>query len=149
VTKTAQEMVREFHEVFRHPTPGELTPVDDATADLRVELIREEFEELLVALSGVEANVTTRIWNHGGSTDLPYEPDLVEIADALGDLIYVVYGAAICHGIDLDAVVAEIHRSNMSKLGEDGQPIRREDGKTLKGPDFFPPDSAGVLGLDG
>jgi predicted HAD superfamily Cof-like phosphohydrolase len=155
MTKSAQEMVREFHEVFRHPVPEGLTPVDDETARLRIELIREEFEEFAQGITGndttrVDVTITTEV-GHGHLTDATeatYTPDLVEIADALADLAYVVYGAAIVHGIDLDAVVAEVHRSNMSKLGEDGQPLRREDGKTLKGPNYFPPDIAKVLGID-
>lgn len=73
--------------------------------------------------------------------------DVVEVADALADIVYVAYGAALTHGIDLDAVLAEVHYSNMSKLGPDGKPIRREDGKILKGPNFSPPDIARVLGL--
>lgn len=93
---------------------------------LRLELIEEELDEF------VEAAVAE---------------DIVEIADALGDLLYVVVGAALEYGIPLDAVVDEIHRSNMSKLDENGRPIYREDGKVLKGPNFTPPDIKGVLGI--
>lgn len=71
--------------------------------------------------------------------------DLVEMADAWADLIYVVYGAAMTHGVNLDEVLTEVQRSNLSKLGEDGNPIYREDGKVLKGPFFSEPDIAGVL----
>ena len=71
-----------------------------------------------------------------------------ETADALADLIYVVYGMALETGIDLAAVLAEVQRSNMSKLGSDGRPVYREDGKVLKGPGYFPPDVGGVLGID-
>lgn len=73
--------------------------------------------------------------------------DVVEVADALGDIVYLAHGMAIEFGIDLDAVLAEIHASNMSKLGEDGKPILREDGKVLKGPNYFKPNLAKVLGL--
>lgn len=73
--------------------------------------------------------------------------NMVEAADALADLIYVIYGMALEMGIDLAKVLAEVQRSNMSKLGEDGKPIYREDGKVLKGPGYFRPDVAGVLGL--
>jgi len=133
-------MVREFHEVFRHPVPSELTTVDPDTARLRIELIREEFEEFVQGILGdPEAQVSI-------STGPGGEPNIIEIADALADMAYVIYGAAIVHGIDLDAVVAEVHRSNMSKLGEDGKPLRREDGKTLKGPNYFPPNIAAALG---
>ena len=71
----------------------------------------------------------------------------VEAADALADLVYVVYGMALETGIDLAAVLAEVQRSNMSKLGPDGRPVYREDGKVLKGPGYVPPDVAGALGI--
>jgi predicted HAD superfamily Cof-like phosphohydrolase len=67
------------------------------------------------------------------------------LADALGDIVYVAYGAAVTYGLDLDAVLAEIHRSNMSKLGLDRRPIMRADGKVLKGPAYRPPDIGTVL----
>jgi len=66
-------------------------------------------------------------------------------ADALADLIYVIYGMALETGIDLASVLAEVQRSNMSKLGADGMPVYREDGKVLKGPDYFPPNVEAVL----
>jgi predicted HAD superfamily Cof-like phosphohydrolase len=92
---------------------------------LRFDLIEEEFNELREAL---EAD------------------DIVEVADALGDIAYVVYGAAKTFGIPLDEVVDEIHRSNMSKLGEDGKPIYREsDRKVLKGENYFPPNIKAIL----
>lgn len=71
--------------------------------------------------------------------------DLVGIADALADVVYVAYGTAVVHGIDLDAVLEEVHRSNMTKLGADGRPVRRADGKVLKGPHYSPPDLMSVL----
>lgn len=86
---------------------------------LRHELIREELAELKQAHD---------------------KGDLIGIADALADLAYVVVGAAVAFGIPLDRVFDEVHRSNMSKLGEDGKPIYREDGKVLKGPNYTPPD---------
>ena len=73
---------------------------------------------------------------------------LVEIADALTDLLYVVYGAGHAYGIDLDKCFAEVHRSNMSKLGEDGKPLHREDGKVMKSPLYSPPDLESVLGVN-
>jgi predicted HAD superfamily Cof-like phosphohydrolase len=68
------------------------------------------------------------------------DKDIVEVADALTDLLYVVYGAGHAFGIDLDKCFNEVHRSNMSKLGLDGKPIYREDGKVLKGQNYFDPD---------
>ena len=117
------EAVREFHVAFDVPiAPVPLVPIDE-TKHLRIKLITEEFNELSDAL---EAD------------------DLVEIADALADLTVVVYGTALSYGIDLDAVFEEVHRSNMTKLGEDRKPIYREDGKVLKGPNFEPPRIAEV-----
>lgn len=91
----------------------------DEVADLRIELIAEELQELCEAVDN---------------------RDMAEIADALTDLLYVVYGAGAAYGIDLDATFDEVHESNMSKLGEDGNPIYREDGKILKGPNYWAPD---------
>ena len=92
--------------------------------ELRLGLIKEETQELAQAIE---------------------RQNLIAIADALGDIAYVTFGAALTYGIDLDAVLAEIHRSNMTKLNRDGKPILREDGKVLKGPDYSPPDLASVL----
>lgn len=118
------DFVREFHEAFGTPVGDRPALISPDRASLRRALIAEELDELAEAqLMG----------------------DLVAIADALGDLAYVVYGAAIEYGIDLDAVVAEIHRSNMTKLGDDGKPIYRADGKVLKGPHYEPPSLARVL----
>ena len=113
-----QAMVQEFHETFAHPV--RLTPglIDEKRGDFRAFLIEEELPEL---------------------TDAIAAGDLVEIADALGDIAYFVYGAAVEYGIDLDAVIRGIHASNMSKLGEDGEPIYREDGKILKGENYWHP----------
>ena len=71
--------------------------------------------------------------------------DIVEVSDAIADLLYVVYGAAVTFGIPIDEVFNEVHRSNMTKLGPDGAPIYREDGKVLKGPNFEPPDVLDIL----
>jgi predicted HAD superfamily Cof-like phosphohydrolase len=96
----------------------------DERMKLRLDLIKEEYEEL-------EEAVATR--------------DVVEMADALGDIIYVVCGFAVELGIDLKAVVNEIHASNFTKLAEDGSVIKREDGKVLKGPNYLPPNIRAVL----
>jgi predicted HAD superfamily Cof-like phosphohydrolase len=74
--------------------------------------------------------------------------DIPAIAKELCDLLYVVYGMGITFGIPVDECFAEVHRSNMSKLGPDGKPIYRADGKVLKGPDYFEPDLRKVLGLN-
>lgn len=71
--------------------------------------------------------------------------DIVGIADALADLVYVVYGTAVEYGINMQPISDEVHRSNMSKLGEDGKAIHRVDGKVLKGPNFTPPDLATII----
>jgi len=99
---------------------------DRAIAELRLALIQEEVEELQEAITA---------------------QDLVEIADALTDILYVVYGAGHSFGIDLNDCYREVHERNMSKLGADGQPIYRDDGKVLKGPNYWPPRLDKVLGL--
>jgi len=110
---------------------------------MRMSLIKEEFTELCEAVYGPQAGdeLTKAL------SSLPDQEsrDLVETADALADLVYVIYGFALEAGIDLDAVLAEVHRSNLSKLMPDGSVKRREDGKVLKGPGFSAPDIAAVL----
>ncbi|HPE84087.1 MAG TPA: nucleoside triphosphate pyrophosphohydrolase family protein [Aequorivita sp.] len=93
---------------------------------LRYELMREENEEYLEAANN---------------------DDLVEVADALGDMLYILCGTIIEHGMQykIEEVFNEIQRSNMSKLGEDGKPIYREDGKVLKGPNYFKPKIQEIL----
>jgi len=97
---------------------------DHKTAMLRLKLILEEYEELEDAVT---------------------EGHLVGIADALTDILYVTYGAGAAYGIDLDKCFEEVHNSNMSKLDEDGKPIYREDGKVMKGPNYWEPDLLKVL----
>lgn len=113
-----QLQVAEFHETFNVPVAKSPRLLSPDRIRLRERLIQEEFTELKEA---------------------EWKGDLVEIADALGDLLVVVYGTAIEHGINMKPITDEIHFSNMSKLGEDGNPIVREDGKILKGPNFFLP----------
>ena len=86
---------------------------------LRYDLIKEELEELKEAMEN---------------------KDLLEVADALTDILYVAYGAGHAFGIDLDRCFEEVQNSNMSKLGVDGKPIYNEDGKVMKGPKYFKPD---------
>ena len=91
----------------------------DKINSLRISLINEELEELKKAIS---------------------ENNIVEVADALTDILYVAYGAGHAFGIDLDKCFKEVQDSNMSKLGEDGAPIYNEHGKVMKGPKYFKPD---------
>lgn len=124
---TAFELVADFHRAFGLPVrtvPSASIAVSEA--DLRQAILDEEVEELREAVA---------------------EADVVGIADALADLVYVICGTAHCYGIDLDAVFQEVHRSNMTKLDRDGRPIYRADGKVLKGPDYDPPDLLRALGL--
>lgn len=139
--KNSYQMVREFHEKFGHPIADEPTALTIDYQLMRLELIREELVELYEACgydAKAIAEATVERWD---------ATDIVEVADALGDLEYVVNGFAVSAGIDLPAVVTEIHRSNMTKLGEDGKPIYREDGKVLKGPNYEEPQLMDVLGL--
>jgi len=123
--KTNFELVAEFMHAFEQDVHSNPTLRDPQTRALRHELIREELEELDEAFSA---------------------KDIIEVADALTDLLYVVYGAGHAFGIDLDACFVEVHESNMSKLGEDGKPIKRFDGKVVKGPNFFEPNLREILG---
>lgn len=120
--------VHEFHTAFGLGIQNQPTAeLGEAKNLLRYKLMREENEEYLEAA------------NNG---------DLVEVADALGDMLYILCGTIIEHGMQhkIEEVFAEIQRSNMSKLGEDGHAIYREDGKVLKGPNYFKPDIRSILG---
>ena len=119
--------VTEFHNAFRLSV--EHKPKSDISSEiteLRYNLMKEENEEYLQA---VKSN------------------DLIEIGDALGDMLYILCGTIISHGFQdkIEAIFDEIQRSNMSKLGADGKPIYREDGKVLKGPNYFKPDIEKIL----
>ena len=92
---------------------------NDKINKLRIDLIKEELEEL---------------------TDAINNKDLLEVADALTDILYVTYGAGHAFGIDLDMCFDEVQNSNMSKLDENGEPIYNESGKVMKGPNYFKPD---------
>ena len=119
--RTNFERVHEFMKVFGQEVKEKPAWPSWETMDLRIDLIEEELKELKDAII------------NGDGT-------LVDVADALSDLLYVVYGAGHSFGIDLDNCFAEVHRSNMSKLGEDGKPIYREDGKILKSNNYLPVD---------
>ena len=119
--------VKAFHEAFGlgvlHRPEADL---GDQKTILRYKLMREENEESLEAAQ---------------------KGDMVEVADALGDMLYILCGTILEHGMQykIDEVFDEIQRSNMSKLGADGKPIYREDGKVLKGPNYFKPDITSIL----
>ncbi len=121
------EAVTQFHRAFglgiKHSPKADL---GEAKNLLRYKLMREENEEYLEAANN---------------------NDLVEIADALGDMLYILCGTIIEHGMQdvIEEVFEEIQRSNMSKLGDDGKPIYREDGKVLKGPNYFKPNIEKIL----
>lgn len=119
-----QDMVKEFHEAFDVPVRTRPTWPGLEEVILRNKLIDEEANEFFDAIGNL---------------------DFAHAAKELGDLAYVVYGTALTLGIDLDDVVAEVHRSNMSKLGEDGKPLFREDGKVLKGPNYQEADVWPIL----
>ena len=122
--KTTIEQVQEFHETYGLPVENEQTTGNEQTKDLRINLLQEELDELKEALQN---------------------DDMIETLDALIDLQYVLDGAFLSFGMQDVKMEAfnEVHRSNMSKLGEDGKPIRREsDGKVMKGPNYFKPDMA-------
>lgn len=120
---TQQEMVKEFHE--KHGFGRGISPGDDHKTDfIRVHLISEELSELALGIG---------------------ERDLIKIADALGDLLYVILGAAVTYGIPLAEVFEEIHKSNMTKA------VRSEDDTRLrnKGDSYVPPDVKGILERSG
>ena len=125
--KRKLEAVQEFHTTFglgvEHSPKSDLSEKEYM---LRYNLMKEENEEYLEACQN---------------------KDLIEIADALGDQLYILCGTIIRHGFQdkIEEVFEEIQRSNMSKLGEDGKPIYREDGKVLKGPKYFRPDIKKII----
>lgn len=126
VQGTNFELVGDFMEAMGQDI--EMRPIfpEDHIQKLRFDLIEEELDELKLGMDN---------------------QNLIEVADALTDLLYVVYGAGQAFGIDLDECFQEVHCSNMSKLGEDGRPIKREDGKVLKPDTYFPPDLKSVLSI--
>jgi len=111
--------VKIFMETFGQEVKTQPSFSTNKINSLRFDLIKEELEELKVAMES---------------------KDLLEVADALTDILYVVYGAGHAFGIDLDKCFAEVQNSNMSKLDENGKPIYNESGKVMKGPKYFKPD---------
>ena len=139
-----QAMVAEFHGAFNLPNrlgQGKPDAMHERT-ELRKDLIEEEFDEFLESHQTVYVDGRRLGFYHG-----LVGVDTVAYADALADLVYVCFGAAIEAGIDLNMVLRDVHRSNMSKLDADGKPIYREDGKVLKGPNYSAPNIKEVLGL--
>ena len=111
--------VKTFMETFGQEVKNKPSFSSEKINDLRYELIREELDELKEALNN---------------------KDLLEVADALTDILYVTYGAGHAFGIDLDKCFEEVQKSNMSKLDEKGVPIYNDNGKVMKGPNYFKPD---------
>ena len=116
--------VKTFMETFGQEVKTKPSFSTDKINSLRYDLIKEELEELKEAM---ENN------------------DLLEVADALTDILYVTYGAGHAFGIDLDKCFEEVQNSNMSKLGDDGKPIYNESGKVMKGPKYFKPNLSKFL----
>jgi predicted HAD superfamily Cof-like phosphohydrolase len=118
------DLVMEWHTKYNVPVGQYSVLLSPEREKLRMDLIKEEYKELLTAVA---------------------EYNFIETIDALADLIYVIYGMAIEMGVNLGPVLTEIQRSNMSKLGADGKPIFRDDGKVLKGPNYSPPNLRKVI----
>ena len=143
------ELVLQFHHTYSVP----IRPFSDPTLDyermnMRMSLIAEEFAELMGAVYGPRARAIIEAATAEAVATDEGERDVIEAADALADLVYVVYGMAIESGMNLDSVLAEVQASNLSKLMPDGSVKLREDGKVLKGPNFFQPNLARGLGLE-
>ena len=113
------EKVKLFMDTYGQEVKDKAEFSDEKTNKLRIDLIKEELEELTQAMN---------------------DKNLLEVADALTDILYVTYGAGHAFGIDLDKCFDEVQNSNMSKLGEDGKPIYNENGKVMKGPNYFKPN---------
>lgn len=145
---SASELVREFHETYGQPlrtTPSLEVP----ELHMRMQLVAEEFMELVEAAYGDKAlKILEPAWEEAIQAD-EGSRDIIEVVDALGDLIYVIYGFAHTIGVDLNKILDEIQSSNMSKVGADGKPIYRADGKILKGPNFVEPDISKILKKQG
>lgn len=119
-----QNRVKEFHEKFGCTISEYPSLHDTRERELRYELLREEMEELRLALDS---------------------RDIVEVADALGDILYVTLGAGVTFGLDMEKIFTEIHRSNMTKVWPDGSVQVREDGKIMKPDTYQAPDLATVI----
>ena len=118
------EKVKLFMKTYGQEVKDKAGLSDAMTNKLRIDLIKEELEELTEAMK---------------------DENLLEVADALTDILYVTYGAGHAFGIDLDKCFEEVQNSNMSKLGDDGKPIYNEAGKVMKGPHYYKPDLSKYL----
>ena len=116
--------VKTFMNTYGQEVKERATFPENKIVQLRIDLIEEELNELKEAVKN---------------------NDIVEVADALTDILYVTYGAGHSFGVDLDKCFDEVQRSNMSKLGVDGKPIYNESGKVMKGPDYFAPDLKKII----
>ncbi len=128
-----QAMVSRFHQAFGHPVCDTVTIPDAKHRLLRVRLIAEELKEYADA-SGVPFE-----YKVGVLAEVSKEVNVIEAADALGDLDYVVQGSNVVWGFPGQEIFHAIHTSNMSKLGRDGKPVLDEHGKVVKGPNYKPP----------
>lgn len=136
--KTSMQMVEEFHRAFGHPVNEKWLIKNPKFIDLRFDLIQEEVEEIcyeLYEFYDPAYTVSSRIYGK-------ITPNLIK---EIADLQYVLDGLCVALGIDKDEAVRRVHESNMSKLGEDGKPILREDGKVLKGPNYKEPDMTDLV----
>ena len=119
--------VKAFMSTYGHDVKEKAEFPENKIVRLRIDLIEEELNELKEAIKN---------------------KDIVEVADALTDILYVTYGAGHSFGVNLDECFDEVQRSNMSKLGEDGKPIYNDSGKVMKGPNYFAPNLKKIVNLD-
>ena len=118
------QKVKNFMMAFGQEVKSEPSFSNKKINELRYNLIKEELDELKIAMDN---------------------KDLLEVADALTDILYVTYGAGVAFGLDLDACFNEVHNSNMSKMDINGKPIYNENGKVMKGPNYFKPNLSKFL----
>jgi predicted HAD superfamily Cof-like phosphohydrolase len=137
----SEGLVRQFHEAFDIPILGQPCVPSLDRVELRRRLVAEEFKEVDAEFE----RIISRSWRYAHAFDLYV--DVARLAKELADLRYVAWGADLEFGIPSHEVDLEVHRSNMSKLGPDGRPVRRHDGKVLKGPNYFEADIVSVLGF--
>lgn len=164
--------VQAFHHLYDVPaaafgsTDPEFSHMTDERVSLRLGLISEEFKELFSDGFGIDPEITYVVPNHASQLARPFNDSAmksghalkaarefhlkrngVEVADALADLVYVIYGFAVELGYDLRSVIDEVHASNMTKAGPDGRAILRADGKVLKGDNYQKANIAAALGF--